>query len=66
MPRSLSEKSRRIDFSERGLGTRLENLLPDSEVVSNALCSVVRSLQEAVDEKNLSHIKGQPAICIYF
>ena len=42
----------------------VEDLLPDGEVLSNALCSVVRCLQEAVDEKNLSHMKGRPAICI--
>lgn len=42
----------------------VEDLLPDGEVLSDALCSVVRCLQEAVDEKNLSHLKGRPAICI--
>lgn len=42
----------------------VEDVLPAGEVLSNAVCLVVRCLQEAVDEKKLSHIRGRPSICI--
>ena len=42
----------------------IEDLLPGGEVLSDALCSVARCIQEAIDEKKLSHIKGRPALCI--
>ena len=42
----------------------VEDMLPGGEVLCNAVCSVIRCLQEAVDEKNLSHMRGRPSICI--
>ena len=42
----------------------VEDMLPGGEVLCNAVYSVIRCLQEAVDEKNLSHMRGRPSICI--
>ena len=42
----------------------IEDLLPGGEVLSDAVCSVARCIQEAIDEKKLSHMKGWPALCI--
>ena len=38
--------------------------LPDGEVLSDAVRSVARCIQEAIDEKKLSHMKGRPPLCI--
>ena len=42
----------------------IEDLLPGGEILSDAMCSVARCIQEAIDEKKLSHMKGRPVLCI--